>query len=182
MTRDLVPVHGGLDEPVDRVVPLSKRKELVAEAAALPSMRVSRADLSTLHRIADGALSPLEGPMGAEAWTPRARRARASSPRGKRYAWTIPLALPVTDDEAARALARRLGRGARRGRRPGRRSSTTSSVFDWDKDALRARVYGTTRASTTRAAAGGAGSAHAAARRQRCASLPQPMHPSTAST
>ena len=65
---DLVPVHGGLAEPVDRVVPLSARAKLVAEAEKLPKIRVNRADLSTVHRIADGTLSPLEGPMGSEAW------------------------------------------------------------------------------------------------------------------
>jgi len=98
MTRDLVPVHGGLDDLVDRTVPLSKRKDLVAEAAALPSVRVSRADQAMLYRIGDGALSPLEGPMGAEAWN-RVLDERVILSRGKRYAWTIPLALPITDAE-----------------------------------------------------------------------------------
>ena len=65
---DLVPVHGGLVEPIDRVVPLSSRSRLLQEAEKLPPLRVNRADLSTLHRIADGALSPLEGPMGGETW------------------------------------------------------------------------------------------------------------------
>jgi len=36
MTHDLVPVHGGLDELVDRGVPLAGRKALAAEAAQLP--------------------------------------------------------------------------------------------------------------------------------------------------
>ena len=61
--KDLVPVHGGLDEPVDRVVPLSRRREFQKEAMSLPAIRVTRADLSTVHRLADGALSPLEGFM-----------------------------------------------------------------------------------------------------------------------
>jgi sulfate adenylyltransferase len=100
MTGDLVPVHGGLDDLVDRSVPLSERKALVAEAAKLPSLRVSRADLATLYRIGDGALSPLEGPMGEAAWN-RVLDERVILSRGRRYAWTIPLALPVADDEAA---------------------------------------------------------------------------------
>ena len=98
MTRDLVPVHGGLDELVDRTVPLSQRKEFLAEAAGLPSVRVARADLATLHRIGDGALSPLEGPMRRETWE-RVLEERVIVSRGKRYAWTIPLALPLGEEE-----------------------------------------------------------------------------------
>ena len=66
--RDLVPVHGGLGQLVDRRVPISQRSALLGEADALPAFCASRADVSTVHRIADGALSPLEGPMGEEAW------------------------------------------------------------------------------------------------------------------
>ena len=55
---DLVPVHGGLDELVDRVVPLSRRRLFLEEANGLPSITVNKADLSTVHRLADGALSP----------------------------------------------------------------------------------------------------------------------------
>ena len=65
---DLVPVHGGLSEPVDRIVPLKERKVFLAEAARLPKLRVTNADLSTVYRVSDGALSPLEGPMKADGW------------------------------------------------------------------------------------------------------------------
>jgi ATP sulfurylase len=41
---------------------LSKRKALRAEAASMPSIKVTSADLATVHRIADGTLSPLTGP------------------------------------------------------------------------------------------------------------------------
>jgi sulfate adenylyltransferase len=47
------------------VVPLSERSKLVAEAAKLPSIALTRADLSTVHRLADGTLSPLEGRWAA---------------------------------------------------------------------------------------------------------------------
>ena len=52
----LVPVHGGLSEPVDRVVALKHRSEFLEEADRLPSFRVNSADVSTVYRIADGAL------------------------------------------------------------------------------------------------------------------------------
>ncbi len=66
--RNLVPVHGGLAEPVDRIVPFSRRREFSEEAAGLRQVVVSAADLSTVHRLADGALSPLEGPMKQEVY------------------------------------------------------------------------------------------------------------------
>jgi len=143
MTRELVPVHGGLDELVDRSVPLSERKALAAEAAKLPSLRVSRADLATLYRIGDGALSPLEGPMGAEAWN-RVLDERVILSRGRRYAWTIPLALPIADDEAARvsrggSVAVRNEEGELVGVVDG------AEVYAWDKPRYVERVYRTQR-------------------------------------
>jgi sulfate adenylyltransferase len=141
--HDLVPVHGGLDELVDRGVPLSERKALLAEAAKLPSLRVSRADLATLYRIGDGALSPLEGPMGEEAWN-RVLEERVILSRGQRYAWTIPLSLPISDDEAA--AVRRGGSVAARneeGELVGILDGV--EVFAWDKARYVERVYRTKR-------------------------------------
>jgi len=141
--RDLVPVHGGLAEPVDRVVPLSARPRLLAEAERLPAIRVSRADLSTVHRIADGTLSPLEGPMGAEDWH-RVLDHGVLLRDGRRYAWGIPLSLPVGEGEA-RALSA--------GGSAALRSETGACVgildgvelFDWDKHKYVRQVYGTER-------------------------------------
>ena len=50
---DLVPVHGGLSEPVDRIVPVSNRRALTEEAAGLPALAVTAADLSTVYRIGE---------------------------------------------------------------------------------------------------------------------------------
>jgi sulfate adenylyltransferase len=97
---DLVPVHGGLADLVDRRVTLGERGRFVREAERLPSLRVTRADLSTVHRIADGALSPLQGPMRAEQWN-GVLDEKYIEVGGRRYAWAIPLALPMTSDEAA---------------------------------------------------------------------------------
>jgi sulfate adenylyltransferase len=143
MTRDLVPVHGGLDELVDRTVPLSQRKDLLAEAAGLPSVRVTRADQAMLYRIGDGALSPLEGPMGAEAWN-RVLDERVILSRGKRYAWTIPLALPITDPEE-RAL-RAGGKAAVRDEDGGLVGIVERvETYAFDKKRYVERVYATTR-------------------------------------
>jgi len=143
MTADLVPVHGGLADLVDRSVPLSERKALAAEAARLPALRVSRADLATLYRIGDGGLSPLEGPMGEAAWN-RVLDERVIVSRGRRFAWTIPLAVPVTDDEAG--ALRRGGSVAVRNEE-GELVGVVDEleVFAFDKARYVERVYGTKR-------------------------------------
>jgi sulfate adenylyltransferase len=140
---DLVPVHGGLAAPVDRVVPLSERSKLVAEAAKLPSIALTRADLSTVHRLADGTLSPLEGPMGRDAWH-RVLDDGVIVREGKRYAWGIPLSLPVTDAEA-RALA--AGGSAALRSESGELIAVLDEIelFDWDKPKYVTNVYGTDR-------------------------------------
>ena len=96
---DLVPVHGGLEAPVSRTVPLSRRKQFLAEAATLPRIEMSRADLSTVYRIADGTLSPLNGPMDEETWH-YVLDHDALDFGFRHYAWTAPISFPMTDDEA----------------------------------------------------------------------------------
>jgi sulfate adenylyltransferase len=141
--RDLVPVHGGLDEPVDRVVPLKERKTFLATASGLPSVRVTSADLSTVHRLADGALSPLEGPMRADEWN-RVLDDEVVISKGDAYAWTIPLALPVTDAEAAELAS---GGSAAVRDEGGRIVAILDDVevYDWDKARYVRTVYGTDR-------------------------------------
>jgi sulfate adenylyltransferase len=141
--RRLVPVHGGLEEPVDRVVPLKERAAFLRRAEKLPSLRVSRADLSTVHRLADGALSPLEGPMGEEAWH-RVLDQSVVLSHGRPYAWGIPLSLPVTDTEA-RALAKGGEAAVRDG--DGRVVALLEDVevFGWDKPKYVKNVYWTDR-------------------------------------
>jgi len=140
---DLVPVHGGLAAPVDRVVPLSERAKLLAEAAKLPSIALTKADLSTVHRLADGTLSPLEGPMGRDAWH-LVLDAGVIERGGKRYAWGIPLSLPVTDAEAAK-----LGKGGSAALRS--ESGDVVAIldeiecFEWDKPKYVKNTYGTER-------------------------------------
>jgi sulfate adenylyltransferase len=97
-------VHGGLDVPVDRVLKLSRRKSLLVEAAEMPKIQVTQADLATVNRIADGTLSPLTGPMTEDQWN-TVLDGKYLLSRGKRYAWTIPLALPVTDEIGFGCLA-----------------------------------------------------------------------------
>ena len=141
--QDLVPVHGGLAEPVHRVLALRERSRFLAQTERLPALRVTRADLSIVYRLGDGALSPLEGPMDAETWHRVLDEASIDS-AGRRHAWTIPISLPATDAEA-RGLSR--GGAAAVCDEAGRPVALLEEieVFDWDKAKHVKAVYGTDR-------------------------------------
>jgi len=139
----LVPVHGGLERPVDRTLPLSKKNDLVEESASMPKIEVRDADLATVYRIADGTLSPLEGPM-VQAEYERVLDTQTIERNGNAYAWTIPIAFPVSDGEA-HGLA--IGREAALvdGEHRPIGVLTVDSIFDWDKAKYIEKVYRTTR-------------------------------------
>jgi len=132
----LSPVHGGLSAPVDRIVQADPAWN------GLPRIEVNENDRTSLYRIADGTLSPLEGPMGEIDYRSVLMRA-AIERKGKSWAWTVPIVLPVTAAEAANCA-------------PGQSVALAfvenvfgkleiESVFDWDKDAFIRSVYGTER-------------------------------------
>ncbi len=141
--HDLIAPHGDLSEPVCRTVPVEEQEEFLARAKRLPQVPVSDADLSTVYRWGDGALSPTIGPMDSETYE-RVLEERAILYQGRRYAWTIPLALPITEE-----LARLLG--------PGQEVALVNAsgaivgtleitdVFPWDKGQYLQRVYRTAR-------------------------------------
>src|SRR6202795_127189 len=94
MTKDLIPPHGGVSEPVNRTVPAGEAADLRAQAAGLKRVPISDADLSTLYRLGDGGLSPLTGPMDRATFQ-RVLDEEVLVHNGKKYAWTIPLAFPI---------------------------------------------------------------------------------------
>ena len=139
----LVPVHGGLDQLVDRVLTFNKKKALLSEAGSLPKIQVNEADLATMQRISDGTLSPLTGPMNQDVAN-QVLDTQTITSKGKKYAWTVPFSLPVTDEEAAKlkvggqaALVDGAGNvvGALK----------VGSIFDWDKAKMVEKVYRTKR-------------------------------------
>jgi sulfate adenylyltransferase len=139
----LIPVHGGLDVPVNRRLPLSRRKALLEEAANLPKIAVTDADLATVHRLADGTLSPLTGPMNEAAFN-LVLDEKVVVSNGKRYAWTIPVGLPITDAEAsALEVGGRAALVDSNGAVVG--VLEVQSVFDWDKARYVKSVYNTDR-------------------------------------
>ena len=139
---DLVSVHGGLDAPVSRIVPLSRRRQFLAEAAALPRIEMSRADLATVYRIADGTLSPLSGPMDEDTWH-HVLDTDTLEFGFRTYAWTAPISFPVTDDEAKKLRVGHAAAIAFEGSIVGVLQVT--SLFDWNKAKHVERFYGTAR-------------------------------------
>jgi sulfate adenylyltransferase len=173
---DLIPPHGGLTEPVSCTVPESEAQAFLAEARKLTSVPVSDADLSSVYRFGDGGLSPLTGPMDEKTYH-RALDEAVIEHGGRKYAWTIPIAFPVTQD-----LARKLGRGqtvalANSG---GTVVATLaiSDIFPWDKTKYLRSVYGTERTDHPGAdmvLVGDAERSHLIGGTLRV--LPQPKHP-----
>lgn len=139
---DLVPVHGGLEAPVSRTIPLSRRQAFLAEAAKLPRIEMTRADLATVYRIADGTLSPLTGPMDEATWHRVLDTATIES-GFRNYAWTAPISFPVTDDEAKKLKVGQTAALTFEGDIVG--ALRVTSVFDWDKAKHVEKFYGTAR-------------------------------------
>ncbi len=139
----LVPVHGGLDAPVDRFLRFNQKSALLAGAAAMPRIAVTDADLSVVYRIADGTLSPLTGFMD-EATYNHVLDHKNVVRNGVKYAWAIPFGLPVTEAEAA---ALKPGVVAALVDSTGAVFGTiaVNSVFAWNKQRYVEQVYGTAR-------------------------------------
>jgi len=140
---DLIPPHGGLTEPVCRTVEDAAIEDFLDWAKGLVKVPVSDADLSTVYRFGDGALSPLTGPMDAATYD-RVLEESVIEHRGKRYAWTIPLALPVTSDLAGRLSAGQEVALVNTSDRIVAMLEITD-VYPWDKKKYLSKVYRTDR-------------------------------------
>jgi len=173
---DLIPPHGGLTQPVSCTVQPTEVAAFRAEAARLTQVPVSDADLSSVYRFGDGGLSPLTGPMNEAAYH-RVLDESVIEHGGRLYAWTIPIAFPVTV-----ALAAKLGRG----QHVALVSSAGDAVailaiedlFAWDKTKYLRSVYGTERTDHPGAdmvLKGDADKSHLLGGTLRV--LPQPKHP-----
>jgi sulfate adenylyltransferase len=140
---DLIPVHGGLDQPVNRTVPSSEVEAFKAEAAKLTKVPVSDGDLSTVYRLGDGTLSPLTGFMTSAVYN-RVLEEAVIEHNGKLYAWTIPLSLPVTSEMAAQL---KVGQQVALTNSQGEVVGTlkVEDIFPWDKPFYIRSVYLTER-------------------------------------
>jgi sulfate adenylyltransferase len=173
---DLIPPHGGLTQPVSCTVQPADQATFRAEAARLTQVPVSDADLSSVYRFGDGGLSPLTGPMNEKAYH-RVLDEAVIEHGGRLYAWTIPIAFPVTA-----ALAAKLGRGQQVALVSSAGQAVAilaiDDVFTWDKTKYVRSVYGTDRTDHPGAdmvLMGDADKSHLLGGTLRV--LPQPKHP-----
>jgi len=135
--------HGGLAEPVHRILEPERARELQKEQNELPSFMLSNADMPTLRRIGDGGLSPLVGPMtGAEFG--RVLSEENIERNGVQYAWTIPVSFPITDDEKKGLLNKKDALIRDPGGSPVGHIEI-HDIFPFDKKNYLTSVYGTER-------------------------------------
>ncbi|MHB8903168.1 MAG: hypothetical protein ACYC6Y_30775 [Thermoguttaceae bacterium] len=140
---DLIAPHGGLSEPVCRTVPEASRSDFLAAAASMTRVPVSDADLSTVYRWGDGGLSPTIGPMDSATYN-RVLDECVLEHQGKKYAWTIPLSLPVTTELAAQlSPGQTVALVNARNEIIG--TLDVTDVFPWDKPRYLSKVYLTDR-------------------------------------
>jgi sulfate adenylyltransferase len=139
----LVPPHGGLAEPVCATVPHEEIAAFLDHARTLTAVGVSDADLSTVYRLGDGGLSPLSGPMDRATYE-RVLDESVIEHGGRLYAWTIPIALPITAELAA-GLS--VGREVALVSGSGQIVATLrlSDIYPWDKRRYLRSVYLTDR-------------------------------------
>ena len=138
-----LPPHGGNGRLVENMIAPAQVEAARAEAASLPAIRVTDADLATVRRFGDGVLSPLTGPMTKPVFD-RVLAEAVIENNGKLYAWGIPLSLPVTEDEKA---SLKIGTKAKLVDERGNVVAIleVADVFAWDKTAYNKGVYGTDR-------------------------------------
>ena len=137
----LIAPHGGLSEPVNRMV--ADVETVLSEANGLTRVPVSDADLSSVYRFGDGGLSPLTGPMDAQTYH-RVLDESVIEVNGKCYAWTIPISLPISPD-LAKTLS--IGQKVALENTSGEIVAVLdiSDIFEWDKTKYLQRVYLTDR-------------------------------------
>ncbi|MCY3681460.1 MAG: sulfate adenylyltransferase [Gemmatimonadetes bacterium] len=137
----LIAPHGGLSEPVNRMV--ADVETFLSRTNGLTRVPVSDADLSSVYRFGDGGLSPLTGPMDAQTYH-RVLDESVIEVNGKRYAWTIPISLPVSPD-LAKTLS--IGQKVALENTSGEIVAMLdiSDIFEWDKTKYLQRVYLTDR-------------------------------------
>ncbi|MDD5237278.1 MAG: sulfate adenylyltransferase, partial [Candidatus Omnitrophica bacterium] len=140
--KELLPPHGGCGL-INRIVAGEEKEHILEAATKGKAHTLTDADLSVFFRIADGTLSPLEGPMN-EAEYLQVLNEETILRHHQLYAWTIPIAFAAPEKEAASfkvgetVLVKDL-RDVVVG------AIEISDIYRWDKDLYNEKVYGTDR-------------------------------------
>ncbi len=136
-TANITPVHGGLAQPVNRITASD-----TAAWSSLSVVDVNETDRTTLYRVGDGTLRPLTGPLGQADYECVLDHG-AIERDGKRWAWGIPIILPVTDAELANCQIGSEVALSHEGKVFGKLK--VESSFAWDKARFIQACYGTDR-------------------------------------
>lgn len=142
MKNSILQPHGG-NGLVNRIIPELERENIIKEAEKYNTYKISDSDLSVFYRMADGALSPLEGPMNQDEFN-YVLEEEVIERNGQKYAWTIPLAFPIAKEEAEK-----LNKGEtvavenENGELVGTMEIT--DIYPFDKNKYNTSVYGTER-------------------------------------
>ena len=84
----------GVSALVNRIIPEVEKDSFVQKALKCKTYIISNADLSVFYRIADGALSPLEGPMDSKEFN-RVLEEEVIERKGNIFSWTIPIVFSI---------------------------------------------------------------------------------------
>ena len=98
MDNDMMPPHGGCGL-INRIVIEDELEFFIRKARGYRAYTISDGDLATFYRIADGTLSPLEGPMDEREFY-RVLEDEVIERNNRAYAWTIPIAFPITREQS----------------------------------------------------------------------------------
>jgi len=142
MKNNLLQPHGGCGL-VSRMLPEFEKEKVLKDLKGADIYNISDADLSIFYRIADGALSPLTGPMCEDEFN-QVLEKEIIVRNGSAYAWTIPIAFPVKKEDAAKwkkgdTLIVKNSAGEVVG------LLELEDVYQFDKDKYNRSVYGTDR-------------------------------------
>ena len=135
--------HGGAQELVDLHMSEEEARDFLGRASELRRYRISDADHSTLYRLGDGTLTPIEGPMGRAEFD-RVLDEEVIVRDGVKYAWTIPVIFPATDVEVSSyEVGERIAIESEASEVVG--SLDLEEVYPFDKMRYIEQVYGTSR-------------------------------------
>ena len=142
MKNTVLPPHGGCGL-INRMLPDFEKEHMLAHLKDAPVYHISDADLSIFYRIADGALSPLTGPMCSDEFN-QVLEKEVIVRNGTGYAWTIPIAFPVSGKDAKNFAA---GQTVIVKNSDGEPIGTldVKDIYKFDKAAYNKSVYGTDR-------------------------------------
>jgi sulfate adenylyltransferase len=129
--------HGG--ELIQRELKGTKRDETIKKAESMPSLTISKWSVSDVELIAIGGFSPLTGFMGQADY----KRVLKEMHLDNGLPWTIPVTLPVTEEEADKVnVGGEVALYGEDGKLYG--VIKLEDKFNYDKEEEAQHVYGTT--------------------------------------